>query len=184
MSSSVDARIEAALVRAEKMALSVLSPRARAAIILLKSLSKGRRRLSEVREECMIYGFRCSQLEKAVKVMEAWGLLECGDTTCSLTEDGRSLAQAISEFSRELREYLYSVIRGVATDLDTFSYLATPMASIIGVLEAVAEEPESISIALVVHTYVSALAAAALSQLARIEPKLVENVRRLYGGEE
>ncbi len=182
MPGHLDARVEAALVRAEKLALSLLSPRARATIIALKALSGGRKKVEEVREQCVLYGFTCRQLDAALKSLEAWGLVSCGDEGCSLTEEGANLAEALTEFSSELREYLYSVVRGTASDLDTFSYMATPLASIVGLVEAVAEEPESLGVALVLHTYVSALAAAAIGILARMEPGLVDSVRRLYGG--
>ena len=175
------ASLEAMLLRAEKLALKTLSPTARAVILALKALREGGKKVEELRETCRLYGFACKGLERALRYMEENGLLECGESICRLTEDGEQVAEALHEFARELREYVYSVVSGAATELDVFSYVATPLASAIGVIESASEAPDAIAVALIVHAYVSTLSAAVTAMLARIRPEVVEMLRKAYG---
>ncbi len=180
--NGVEASVEHILVRAEKLALSMLSARARALIIVLKSLGEGEKTVEQLREACALYGFRCRGLEKALQLLSEWGLVECSGGRCRLTSEGAELSASLADFLRELREYAYSVARGSATEYDVFSHVATPLASTVGVVESYVEDPESINVSLAIHAYVSTLSAAVTSLLTRIRPELVSMIKTVYEG--
>ncbi len=178
----MDPTVEELLVRAERITLRLLSPLVRAVIVSLKLLSEGAKSIEEVRERCGIYGFKCRLAEKAVSYLESIGLATCGENVCSLTGEGLQLAEALKEVEREIREYAYSVVEGKATEIDVFSQMATPLASAVGVVESVSEDPDSLTIALAIHAYVSTLVVTVSSLLVRIRPSLIDLMRSVYGG--
>ncbi len=171
--------IEIILNRADKIALKMLSPRARSMIIALRSLRRGPRPLEDLLAECASMGFSCRAMRLALQALEELELVEYYNNTYRLTEYGVDVADAIYDVISEMRDFTYNTIEGNIDEGRIYAHLVTSLASTIGVVESFAEDKRSLAIALTIHTYVSTLSATIAAFLAEKTPYLIEIIRRI-----
>ncbi|MET1102125.1 MAG: hypothetical protein ABWW69_06610 [Pyrodictiaceae archaeon] len=174
-----DYSVESILIKADAKALSVLSPRLRSMIIIIRALGSGEKGVDEIRAECTLLGFTCRGLERAIDKLYYHGLVEKKDDKVRLTEHGRELLEALQVILFQLRDFTYKLLKNEASIDDLYTQLVTPLASIVGVVESFIEEAESLQLALAIHAYVSLLVASLLALLARKKPDLVLALRSL-----
>ena len=186
--AEVQVKAESILLDADRLALRVLAPAARKSIIALRSLYTGDKSEDEILAECIMLYPGCKSLRPALSFLEKLGVVTrkpwSGDKY-SLTEFGRSVADALHEIIRDARNIIESALRGKIDVVDLYVQLVTPAMSMTEIALDTRSRSELL-LALIVHTYISALMASVLSMLSRVDPRfksILAEIEKMIIGE-
>ncbi|AEM39422.1 hypothetical protein Pyrfu_1565 [Pyrolobus fumarii 1A] len=186
--ASVQTRVENILLEADRLALRVLAPAARKSIVVLKSLYRGDKSEDEILAECMMVYPGCKNLKPTILFLEKLGVVTrkpWKDGKYSLTDYGRSVAEALFDIIKDVRSIVESALRGSMNVIDLYVQLVTPAMSMIEIALGSRTKVELL-LTLVIHAYISALIASTLSILSREDPRfksVLAEIEKMIVGE-
>ncbi len=175
-------------MKADRLALRVLAPTARKTVIILRSLYGGDKTEDEILAECMMLYPGCKNLKPAISFLEKLGVVTrkpWDGGRYSLTEFGKSVAEALYDIIRDARSIIESALRGQVNVVDLYVQLVTPAMSMVEIAVDTRSRPELL-LALVVHAYISTLMASVLSVVAGVEPRfrsVLAEIEKMIVGE-
>ncbi len=160
----------------------------RSLVVVVKAVASGASSVEAVLEWCGRVGVGCAGVRSAVDYLVEVGVLDDSGGVLRLTGYGREVADALKDFEEGVSALACGVLEGRYTHADVYAHMLTPMASLLGAVAMVCEEPSryTIRLAMALHGYVSMLTAAVLLLLAARVPEFGEVVEKIekeiYGG--
>ncbi len=176
MSEEAVVKAREALIRAEENIRYLIPPWVRRQLAVIKALRDGARTLDEIKGYVGVLGATPKGILKALRELEAVGIVEKRGSEYVLTEEGESLASAIMDVLSEYENFLVKVFRGVATKDDLLDHLMTSVVSGLAIVELTRSD-DLFNYAL--HSYISLLAVNVVHVAAEMEPRVARLVLEL-----